>query len=88
MKEFINHEASLGGEGAKFGVKVGVEEEFIKLDASVSYPIAKVVEPVMGVVDTLVDKLEKLIPGDQTAMAAQAKIDARAAIVKALSEQV
>ena len=87
MKNLASFEQAIGGDGGKLQGKLGVEGKDLTAQISVKYPIEKVVEPVLTVVDQLVDKLEALIPGDQKNMAAQAKIDAREAIVKALTEQ-
>ena len=86
MREIIKFEKEVGTDGAKVAGAVGVDESTLKVQLTAEYPIAKIVDPVMVVVDQLVDKLEKLIPGDQIAMATQAKADARAAVVKAISE--
>lgn len=86
MKEFVKFEKEIGGDGAKVEGVLGVEQSTLKLAVSASYPIAKIVDPVMVAFDQLVDKLEQLIPGDQTVLAAQAKAEARTAVVKALSE--
>lgn len=85
-KQLLAFEKEIGGDGAKAAGAIGVEGDQLKASVAVTFPLAKVIEPVGTVIDQLVDKLEALIPGDQKAMAAQAKADARAAIVKALSE--
>lgn len=87
MKNLISFDQDLGGDGAKLNGGLGVAGDQLQAQVSVSYPIAKIIEPAAKVIDQLVDKLEALIPGDQKAMAASAKADARAALVKALSEQ-
>lgn len=86
MREIASFEQGIGGDGGKVQGKLGVEGSDLTAQVNVKYPIAKIIDPVMGVVDGLVDKLEAVIPGDQKAMAAQAKLDAREAIIKALSE--
>lgn len=86
MRELFKFEKEVGTDGAKVAGAVGVEESTLKVQLTAEYPLAKIINPVMVEVDQLVDKLEKLIPGDQSAMATQAKADARAAIVKAISE--
>lgn len=86
MKELASFEQGIGGDGGKLQGKLGVEGADLTAQINVKYPIEKVVEPVLKVVDGLVDKLEALIPGDQKKRAEQAKLDARAAIVKAITE--
>ena len=85
-KQLFQVEKELGGDGAKAAAGLSVSGEALELGIKVTYPLAKIVEPAGLIIDQLVDKLEALIPGDQKAMAAQAKADARAALVKALSE--
>ncbi len=85
-KSLISFENDLGGDGAKVAGGLGVAGDQLQADVRVTYPIAKIIEPAAKVIDGLVDKLEALIPGDQKAMAASAKADARAALIKALSE--
>lgn len=87
MKELVKFEQEFGGDGAKAKGQLGVDGDALALAISVSYPIAKIIEPAVKVIDDLVDKLEQLIPGDQSVLAAKAKADAREALVKALSEQ-
>ena len=86
MKDIVKFEQGIGGDGATLKGALGVEGETLTAQLQISYPLDKIIEPVGKVVDDLVDKLEKLIPGDQTEMATKAKADARAAIIKALSE--
>lgn len=81
-KEIIGKD--FGGDGAH--VALGVEED--KMYLKVTLPLSKVVEPCSMVIDQLIDKLEKIIPGDQLAMAAQAKADAKAQLVKLLSAEL
>lgn len=81
----IDHAFGDAGNGK---LALGVEASDLVVEGSVTYkiPLSKVVDPVMNVVDGLIDKLEQLIPGDQKAMAEAAKADARAALVKVFSE--
>lgn len=86
MKELVSFEQLLGGDGGKIQGKGGVEGTDITLQLSVKYPVEKVLEPAFKVIDQLVDKLEALIPGDQKAMAQSAKVDARNAVLKYISD--
>lgn len=86
MKELVSFEQALGGDGAKLSGKVGTESSDLTVQIAVKYPVEKIVEPALKVIDSLVDKLEALIPGDQKAMATAAKADAREAILKALTD--
>lgn len=87
MKKLASYEAAIGGDGATLGGALGIEESNLVAQVEVKYPVEKVLSPVLKVVDDLVDKLEKLIPGDQTAMAEKAKADARAALIEMLNAQ-
>lgn len=90
MKEFAKLNQPIGSDGGVVvgAVSGGIDEQFISVKAEVElkYPTAKAVEPLTAVVDKLVDKLEAVIPGDQLAMAAEAKAEAKAAILKIIAE--
>ena len=89
MKELAKYETEIGHSGIHAKGSVGVEASNLKFEVAVSgsVPLEKIIDPVMAQVDKLVDKLEALIPGYQTAMAAELKAETREAIVKALSEK-
>lgn len=86
MKEFVKFEQEIGGDGAIAKGAVGIEGVNLKAMVEITYPALKVIDPVLKQVDNLVDKLEKLIPGDQLEMAAKAKVEYREALAKALAE--
>jgi hypothetical protein len=86
VKELIGVDQEVGGDGAKVKAGVGVEGDQLKVELAATYPLAKVVDPLMKVVDGLVDKLEQFIPGDQKALATTLKAEAREELVKLLSE--
>lgn len=88
MKNLVDFDKEIGSDGAKAVGALGVDGESLKFEVGVTYPIAKVIDPVMKVVDGLIDKVEKLIPGDQTGVAAKLKAEAREEMVKLLSEQM
>lgn len=87
MKNLAAYSQQLGDKGSVQG-SIGVDGDDLVAQVKVDYrqPIAAIVNKIMPPIDALVDKLEALIPGDQKTMAAAAKSDVRAAIVKALSE--
>ena len=87
MKDLVGFDQEIGGDGAKVKGSLGIEMDQMKLQVAVTYPIAKVIEPVMKVLDGLVDQVEQLIPGDQVALAQGLKNQAREELVKLLSEQ-
>lgn len=86
MKELIGVDQEVGGDGGKVKAALGVEADQLKLELAATFPIAKIVEPAMKVVDGLVDKLEQFIPGDQKALAETLKKEAREELVKLLAE--
>lgn len=82
MKTIIEKE--IGADGAKVGVYTdGVSFMLIE-----SYPVSKILSPVDALVDKAIDKIEQLIPGDQTGIAAGMKADADAALAKLFAEAV
>ncbi len=86
MKSIVSIDKEIG-DGLKVKAGIGVEGSDLAADVRVVFPLAKVIDPVMKIVDGLVDKVEKLIPGDQTTLAESLKAAARADLVKLLSEK-
>lgn len=88
MKQLAAYSHQIGDKGSA-QASAAVDGSDLVIEAKVQYrqPIQPLVDKVMGPVDQLIDKLEALIPGDQKSLAAGAKADARAAIVKALSSE-
>jgi len=77
------YEKEIGSDGAKAGLYVDGQN----LSLHVSYPLAKVVEPATKAVDSLIDKLEKLIPGDwDKPMLEKVKEEYKEELVKLLAE--
>lgn len=87
MKDLVKFEKEIGGDGAKASGSLSVDASVIQASVVVSYPIAKVVEPILKAGDQLVDKLEALIPGDQKLVAAQLKQELREEVMKLIQEQ-
>lgn len=86
MKQIIGIDQEVGGDGAKVKAAVGVEADQLKIELAATYPLSKVVDPAMKVIDGVVDKIEQFIPGDQKALAETLKKEAREELVKLLSE--
>lgn len=78
MKTII--EKGFGGDGATTGLYV----EGQALVAKVSYPLSEALEPLYSVIDKAIDKVEQLIPGDQTGIAAKLKAEAREELTQLL----
>jgi len=75
-------ETAVGGDGAQLAV--GIDQQDLAL--SVKFPVVKIVDKVMPAVDAVIDKLEALIPGDQSELAAKLKAQARDEVLKLLTE--
>lgn len=58
MKTIVD--TAVGGDGARAGLYLDGDQ----LTAKISYPVAKILQPVNDVIDAGVAKLEALIPGD------------------------
>ena len=71
-------EKEIGGDGAKAGLYV----EDAALALKVTYPIAKIVEPLAKIGDKAIDKVEQWIPGDQKDLAANLKAEMREEIAE------
>lgn len=63
MKELVGKEFEIGSDG-KGKAHVSVDSQSLIVGVEASYPIVKIIEPATKAVDDLLDKLEKLIPGD------------------------
>ncbi len=87
MKALYEIDKEVGGDGAKIKGAVGVEADQLQIQLSASYPIVKIVEPATKAVDSLLDKLEKAIPGDwDKPMIEKFKVEYKEDLVKLLSE--
>lgn len=87
QKKIVGFDKDLGSDGAKVNGALGIDGENLVANVAVTYPLAKVIEPVMKGVDNLVDKLEALIPGDQKGLAAKLKQEAREEILELIANQ-
>ena len=63
MKNIVSHEQGIGDAG-RVEVALGVRETNLRLQVAAEYPLVKVIEPATKALDSTLDKLEKLIPGD------------------------
>lgn len=63
MKKIVGHEQALGDAG-KVEASLGVKETNLRLEVAAEYPIVKIIEPATRALDSALDKLEQLIPGD------------------------
>jgi hypothetical protein len=88
MKEFVSFDKPIGGDGLHAKGSVGVDGSDFVAKVEAKFPISNVIEPAMKVVDGFADKVEAWIPGDQKAMFAALKVEARDELVKLLAEQV
>lgn len=87
VKKFASFDKELGGDGGMVSGSLGVEGASVKALIEITYPVEKVIEPALKAVDSLVDKLEALIPGDQSSLAAKLKAEARQEILELIAEK-
>lgn len=87
MKELIGYHKDLGESGGKVSGVVGVSADHFKLELSAEYPIEKLIEPATKAADSLIDKLEAVIPGDQKAFFGKLKAEYKEELIKFLSEK-
>lgn len=81
MKTIVEKE--FGGDGAKAALAL----DGGNLVAQVSYPIAKLAQPLNDIIDKAINGLEAVIPGDwDKALLEPARVSAKAEILKLLSE--
>lgn len=76
-------ETEVGGDGAKAGVYIQGKQ----FEAKIGIPVEKILEPAFKIIDSAIDKIEALVPGDQTGLAARLKAEARIEALELLTEQ-
>lgn len=64
MKTIVDFKKEVGGDGAIASGALVLEGGFAKARVEISYPVAKALKPATDLIDDLVGKLEKAIPGD------------------------
>lgn len=64
MKSLVSIDKEVGGDGALVSAALGVRLTNLVAQVEVTYPIEKIIEPATKALDKLLDKLEKVIPGD------------------------
>lgn len=87
MKELASFEQAIGGDGGKLKCAVGVDQTDLVAQVEARYPLAKVVEPATKALDSALDKLEQLIPGDwDKPMIEKVKAEYKEELIKLLAE--
>lgn len=87
MKKIVEFAEEVGGDGAKVGGALGVENDQLKLEISATYPLEKIIAPATEAVESLLNKLEQAIPGDwDKPMIEQVKVEFKKELIKLLSE--
>jgi len=76
-------ETAVGGDGAK--LSIGLDQEDVAF--MVRMPVMKLAEPALKAIDSAVDGLEHLIPGDQSELAVKIKAEIRSRFLEALKNQ-
>lgn len=85
-KEILNKSQAIGGDGAMVSEKLVLDEQALKLQIEVSYPSAKLLSPVMGVLDGAKEKIKSAIPGNYEDAIVDGLIDGlKAEILKVLT---
>jgi hypothetical protein len=84
MAEKVIAEKEIGDYGATAGLYFGEGELSVKL----SYPIAKILEPIAQLADKAIDQLDKWIPGDQKAIADKLKKEMREELAELMAKEV
>lgn len=91
MKKLVGYEHDFGGGDVKgkasAQVAIDATDIVMEIAATGRVPVEKIAKPAFDVIDNLVDKIEQWIPGDQKAMAAELKKDARELLLKLIAEQ-
>lgn len=64
MKEIVKFEKQLNDKGATVGAAVVVKDGFLVAQVEAKTPVIEVVNPVLNIANTAIDKLEAAIPGD------------------------
>lgn len=64
MKKITSFDHAIGGDGAMASGAVGVRETFLRAEVAIEMPIEKIIQPATKAVDSLLDKVKKLIPGE------------------------
>lgn len=86
MKELFKKDFDLGSD-ANGQVLLAVDPLVLKLSVSADYPVVKIIEPATQAVDKMLDKLEKLIPGDwDKPIIEKVKEEFREELIKLLTE--
>lgn len=87
MKKIVSFDKAIGSDGLEIEAAVGVEASNLKARVELTYPIEAVIQPATKAADKLLDKLEKLIPGDwDKPIIEKLKQEFRQELVEALSE--
>lgn len=87
MKNLVSFDQMIGSDGGKIGGAIAIENSDLVIQAKVSYPLEKVVEPATKAVDALLVKLEAMIPGDwDKPLIEKVKEEYKTELVKLLSE--
>jgi 6-phosphogluconate dehydrogenase (decarboxylating) len=86
-KELVKFEKEVGGDGAKASGALTVDAMNLTAQVMVQYPTAKVIEPATKALDSAIDKLKALIPGNwDDVMLEGVKAEYKQEIAKLLAE--
>lgn len=87
MKVIADIKKPIGGDGAEASGALVLDGGMLKGQIEVSYPLAKALDPVNKIIDSMIDKIEAAVPGDwDKALLEPIRVEAKAALLKLLSE--
>lgn len=87
MKEIYMIDETIGSDGFKVKGAVGVLASDLSVQLTATYPIEKIIEPAIKVADEMIDKIEKIIPGDwDMALLEKVKAEYKQKLIELLSE--
>lgn len=87
MKNLATFEQAIGGDGGKLNGALGVDQTDLVAKVEARYPLAKVVEPATKALDSALDKLEQIIPGNwDKPMIEKIKAEYKDELLKLLAE--
>lgn len=86
MKTIAEISKPVGGDGAQVHGGLYIAEKNLKMKVECDYPLEKILEPATKAIDSALAKLEKVIPGDQTALLEKVKADYKRELIEFLGE--
>lgn len=86
MKTIYAINEAVGSDGLQVEGAIKVDQSVLKLEVNATYPVEKIIAPATKLVDELLDKIEKIIPGDQTGMVQRLKDEYKTKLIEAITK--